>query len=71
MKQQKLNPQLQPGQPDPRAPRKQTRVKPLLSELSRDQVKILLDRLAEKEREKVESRRSRQKIERADVEKDW
>ena len=45
--------------------------RPQLQQLSREQVMRLLEKLAEKEREKLALRRSRRKVRMAEVERDW
>ncbi len=51
--------------------RRSARPLPLLGELSPEQVKRLLDKLREKQKEKLEQRRARRMAPRGRVEKDW
>jgi hypothetical protein len=52
-------------------PKPAPRVDPITTELSPDQITRVLDRLAEKEKEKVRLRRAERQAHRAQVEKDW
>lgn len=58
-------------QSDPKNRQQASKVDPLLDELSPEHVKRLYDKLEEKKREKLALRRIRQRMQSAEVEKDW
>lgn len=58
-------------QSDPTNRQQVSRIDPLLDELSPELVKRLYDKLEEKKREKISLRRTRQRMQSAEVEKDW
>jgi hypothetical protein len=58
-------------QPEAKAKKPDLAPEPRLDELSPEQIRQLLERLAEKERQKAALRRERQRLKRAEVEKDW
>lgn len=60
----------EPGGPS-RTTEEEARPEAILTELSPDQVTALFDRLAAKEREKIEVRRAERRARSEDVEKDW
>ena len=65
------DPLLQSQRPKPEDQEQESRVKPLLHELPPELVRRLLDKLNEKEKEKLALRKAQQRLQRAEVEKDW
>jgi hypothetical protein len=66
IKDKKINPQ-----PEASAKKPDAAPEARMDELSPEQIRRLLERLAEKEKQKVASRKERQRLQRAEVEKDW
>ena len=73
-KEEREPPKPKPPRPRPRPPEREAgdpEVDPQRKELTPEQVRRLLERLAEKEREKLALRRERRAARSADVERDW